>query len=111
MVYWITGRKGSGKTTLARKIARQTNGIILDGDEIRQIYPTGFSREAIIRHNRRITKLAQIFEGQGHVVIIACVSPFREWRKVLQANFKECIEIQLPFGTLWPGTVYEETQP
>ena len=109
MVYWITGRKGSGKTTLARRIAEQTNGIVLDGDEIRRVFPTGFSREDIISHNRRITKLARIFEGQGHVVIIACVSPYREGRKVLQGLFDECIEIQLPFGTLWPGTKYEET--
>ena len=40
MVIWITGLPGAGKTTVARKLAKdnsifRTNPIILDGDEIR----------------------------------------------------------------------------
>jgi adenylylsulfate kinase-like enzyme len=45
MVYWITGRKHCGKTTLAYRIAKQTGGIVVDGDHVREYFPTGFSDE------------------------------------------------------------------
>lgn len=105
----MTGRKGSGKSTLAKRIAKQTNGIVLDGDEIRKVYPTGFEKQDRFRHQERLTELAKLFEGQGFTVIIACVSPYRKWREFFQSWFKECIEIELPFGELWEGTEYEES--
>jgi hypothetical protein len=49
-----------------------------------------------------------MLEDMGITPIIACVSPVKEVRARLQATFKECIEIQLPFGELWEGTTYEE---
>jgi len=108
VVYWITGRAGSGKTTLAKRIAKQTNGIVLDGDEIRKVYPTGFTKDERFNHQKRLTELAKIHERQGHTVIIACVSPSRIYRDFFQSQFKQCVEIALPFGSLWEGTEYEE---
>lgn len=110
-VFWITGRKNSGKTTLAYRIKTQIpNSVVLDGDEVRKYWETGFSDDERFAHLEHITKIAQLLEEQGHTVIIACVSPKREWRKHFQSMFKECLEICLPFGTLWKGTEYEEPE-
>lgn len=108
MVYWITGRKNSGKTTLAYRIAAQTNGIVIDGDEVREFFTSGYSR--IERYGNILTMsyIAKLIENQGKIAIVACVSPFREDRKIAQRIFEECIEICMPFGELWEGTEFEE---
>ena len=108
MVYWITGRSNSGKTTLAHRLAKQTNGIVVDGDHVRKYFPVGFSDEERQDNIIRIAKIAKIIEDQGRVAIVACVSPKRAWRQEAQGLFKECVEICLPFGELWEGTEYEE---
>jgi len=110
VVYWITGRKNSGKTTLAYRIATQINGIVVDGDEVRNVFPTGYSDEERRENILRIAKIAKIFENQGRTVVVACVSPKRGWREEAQAMFDECLEICLPFGELWEGTEFEEPE-
>jgi len=109
MVYWITGRKNSGKTTLARRIQKQIPcSIIIDGDKVREVFANDFTDEGREENQRNLARIARLVEDQGIVAIVACVSPRRALRKSLQANFRECIEIQLPFGELWKGTEYEE---
>ena len=108
MVYWITGRKNSGKTTLAYRMAKQTNAIVLDGDEFREFFPTGYTKLDRYKNILRIAYTARILENQGKTVIIACVSPFRTDRVAAQSVLKECIEICMPFGELWEGTEFEE---
>ena len=109
MVYWITGKCNSGKTTLAYKLAAQIpGGVVLDGDEMRSWFPTGFSDKDRIENQERLTRVACILEKQGFVPIIACVSPVKSVREQLQSECLECLEIQLPFGELWEGTTYEE---
>jgi adenylylsulfate kinase-like enzyme len=108
VVYWVTGRKNSGKTTLAYRIAKQTSGIVLDGDEFREYFSTGYSDEDRYENIMRLAKVAAILEKQGHIVIVACVSPYIKMREEAQALFEECVEICMPFGELWEGTEYEE---
>ena len=110
MLYWITGRKNSGKTTLAYRIARQTNGIVVDGDEVRALFPMGYSDKDRYENILRIAKIAKIFENQGRVVIVSCVSPKQKWREQAQNMFEECIEICMPFGELWKGSTFEEPE-
>ena len=110
MIIWITGRKHSGKTTLAYKLKEQLgNCVVLDGDEIREI--TGnelYTDSSRIRNQRIITKFAKMLVGQGvENIIIACVSPVKNIRESFQHELG-AIEIQLPFGELWEGTKYEE---
>ena len=108
-VFWITGRKGSGKTTLAKKLAKHVSGIILDGDKVRaEFLQEGFSFKDRKLHQERMAAFARILEKQGFTVIIACISPDRDVRHMLQGTFKDCIEIQMPFGDMWEGTTYEE---
>jgi len=109
MVYWITGRKHSGKTTLAKKLLAQIpDSVLVDGDEVRSWFPEDYTDEGRVRNQATITKIAHILEDQGLVPIIACVSPVKNIRKHFQKEFKNCLEIQLPFGELWEGTTYEE---
>jgi len=109
MVYWITGRKNSGKTTLANKIALQIpKSVILDADHFRKYMDFGYSDVGRIQNQTALAAFAKMLEDQGFVPIIAAVSPVKEVRCKLQAQFAECLEIQMPFGELWEGTTYEE---
>ena len=111
MIIWITGRKNSGKTTLARKLAHQLNAVVIDGDDVRQ--ETGnsdFSRDGIDRNLSEITDQALRAHYSGRNVIIACVSPIAKMRKKYQDQLPGCLEIEMPFGELWPATVYEQTE-
>jgi len=114
MVYWITGKAHSGKTTFAYSLRDQlrTKGlstVILDGDEIREaIGNQDYSNRGRWLHIERIAKLAQVFERQGVTPIIALVSPYKRWRQKARELFESSKLIYLPGGTLWEGTEYEE---
>ena len=111
MVYWITGRKNSGKTTLAYRLKKQIpDSVVLDGGKVREVWSAGFSDEERFAHLSRITKMAKILENEGITVIIACISPRKAWREQFQKEFDECLEICLPFGHLWENTYYEEPE-
>ena len=110
MVYWITGRKDSGKTTLAYRIAGQVNGVVIDGDEVRQFFPTGWTDDNRFEHIMMMARFARLLEKQGKIVIVACVSPKRKWREKARLLFDECVEICMPFGELWEGTIYQEPE-
>jgi len=111
MIYWITGRGKSGKTTLARRLAKQINGIILAGEDIREYFPQDYTLSGRRANLELITNFALILEKQGFNVIICCQSPNYQMRKELQSKFEECLEIQLPFGNndAWGNIEYEET--
>lgn len=80
-VVWITGQSGAGKTTLAKKFAEATNGIMLDGDEMRaSISEEGFSHKEREKHNLRVAKLAKELSRQRHVVV-SVIAPFEETRR------------------------------
>ncbi len=110
MVYWITGRRNSGKTTLAYRLKAQIpESVVVDGDEVRRYFPTGYTDDEREENQERIAKIAALLEKQGFTVIVACVSPNRELREQLQFEyFDECLEICMPFGELWEGTDFEE---
>lgn len=110
MVIWITGRRHSGKTTLAKRLACQLDAIVIDGDDMRaETGNTDYSDHGRELNQMQMAARALIYETQGRNVIIACVSPKKELRYKLQKRFKQCLEIELPFGDLWPGTNYEES--
>ena len=110
MVIWITGRRHSGKTTLARRLAKQLDAEVLDGDEVRALCENAdYSDLGRELNQRTIAQRALELERQGKNVIVACISPKLALRQELQSQFKQCIEIELPFGDLWPGTDYEES--
>jgi hypothetical protein len=115
MVIWITGRPGSGKTTMGR-ILRQWIGekaILLDGDELR--LATGykdFSREGRDRWVMMVAGTAQVLEREGKSPIVCLVSPYSRTRQEARKNFRESFLIYMKADgdeeKMWPGSTYEE---
>lgn len=83
---WITGNSGAGKTTLAKKL-KKDNTIILDGDELRECWKLGFSKDDRWEQNLRAAKLANLLEKQGFEVIVATICPYKKLREVLSLKF------------------------
>ena len=116
MVYVITGRKNSGKTTLAYHLKEILEGygesvVILDGDEIRKEFPIGYSDAKRIPRIRIIAKLAKIFEQQGVISIIALLLENKVWREGMRKEFENSRLIYLPGGSGPEGISYEIPDP
>ena len=112
MIYWITGRKNSGKTTLAYHLKEilESYGesvVILDGDEVRDEFPIGYNDSVRWKRTYAIGKLAVIFEKQGVIPIIALLSEKKEWRIRTRKLFKKSKLIYQPGGDSIKGTNYE----
>jgi len=113
MVIWITGRASSGKTTYAnrlKKLIENTNKkiLILDGDDVRKYFKSGFTDQDREEHILRIASFAAIAEKQGFIVIVALISPKKEWRVKARKLFDRSILVYMPGGYLWNNTEYEE---
>jgi bifunctional enzyme CysN/CysC len=86
-VVWLTGLPGAGKSTLARALERRlfTNGgspILLDGDTLRAGLngDLGFSPQDRSENIRRLAEVATHLARNGHIAIVAAVSPARDDR-------------------------------
>jgi bifunctional enzyme CysN/CysC len=86
-VIWLTGLPGAGKSTLARALerrlfARGGSPILLDGDTLRVGLngDLGFSTEDRTENIRRLAEIATHLAKNGHIAIVAAVSPSREDR-------------------------------
>jgi adenylyl-sulfate kinase len=87
-VVWMTGLPGSGKTTIAVRLAeelrkRGRNVEIMDGDEVRKnISPElGFSKEDREAHVKRVAYISKLLARNGVGVIVGLISPYRETRE------------------------------
>ena len=99
LVFWFTGRPGSGKSTIINSIfpiLQQDGPVeILDGDELRiWLSPeAGFSKEGRERHITRVIRISDMLSRNGILVLVSLVSPYRkireEARKFIGDNFKE----------------------
>jgi bifunctional enzyme CysN/CysC len=105
-VVWLTGLPGSGKSTLARALERRLfsrdgSPILLDGDTLRAGLngDLGFSPKDRSENIRRIAEIATHLARNGHIAIVAAVSPSREdraqARKIADELFRE-IHISTP---------------
>lgn len=70
-VFWLFGRSGAGKTTLALKLRdrladREISVVYLDGDEMRAPLGSdlGFNSAARLENHRRIAIIAGLLAGQ-----------------------------------------------
>jgi bifunctional enzyme CysN/CysC len=99
-VVWLTGLPGAGKSTLARALERRlfTRGgspILLDGDTVRAGLnrDLGFSAEDRAENIRRLAEVATHLARNGHIAIVAAVSPSREdraaARRIADTAFRE----------------------
>lgn len=86
-VIWLTGLPAAGKSTLARALERRLfsrggSPILLDGDTLRAGLngDLGFSAEHRKENIRRLAEVASHLARNGHVAIVAAVSPARDDR-------------------------------
>jgi adenylylsulfate kinase len=113
MIYWITGKSSSGKTVYSKRLKKQFQKLggkvlILDGDCVREQFNNqDYNDEDRERHIMSIADFAAIAERQKFIVIIALVSPKKEWRMKARKKFDKSMLIYMPDGKLWEGTEYE----
>ena len=99
-VVWLTGLPGSGKSTLARALERRLfdhggSPVLLDGDTLRAGLnrDLGFSEADRTENIRRLAEIATHLARNGHVAIVAAVSPSREdraaARRIADTTFRE----------------------
>ncbi|MDP6689028.1 MAG: adenylyl-sulfate kinase [Alphaproteobacteria bacterium] len=87
MIVWLVGLSGAGKTTIARELHRQWQArdpatVLIDGDEIREIFkhdqnPTAYMAEGRRINGERITAMSAWLDAQNvnAVVSILCIFP------------------------------------
>ncbi|MET0220033.1 MAG: adenylyl-sulfate kinase, partial [Tardiphaga sp.] len=99
-VVWFTGLPGSGKSTLAIALERRLfsiggSPILLDGDTLRAGLnrDLGFSADDRRENIRRLAEVAGHLARNGHIAIVAAVSPSRgdraEARRMVDSEFRE----------------------
>jgi adenylylsulfate kinase len=99
VVIWITGLSGAGKTTIARNIIQELrlqnlNPITLDGDNMRFILQQqGYDENSRKEYNYIIGRLAASLEADGHIVVVALISPYREIRDNIRQLCKNFCEV------------------
>ena len=102
VVLWITGLPRSGKTTLAKAVARSLRerrvGVVeVDGDAVRAAFggDLGYDREGRLANARRISGLCKMLSDQGLTVVCSTVSLFHEIHELNRASFALYVEVFL----------------
>jgi bifunctional enzyme CysN/CysC len=99
-VVWLTGLPASGKSTLARALERHLfdkggSPILLDGDTLRAGLnrDLGFTAADRSENIRRLAEVATHLARNGHIAIVAAVSPSRDdraaARQIADTAFRE----------------------
>jgi adenylylsulfate kinase len=101
-VVWLTGLPASGKSTLARALARRLRDdgrepLLLDGDELRAalVPAPGYHDEARDGFYRTLGNLACLAAGQGIAVIVAATAHRRTWRDRLRDRVPRFVEVHV----------------
>jgi adenylylsulfate kinase len=99
-VLWFTGLSGSGKSTMAERLvqalkARRLEVELLDGDNVRSVFPTGFTKASRDEHIRRMGFIAGLLEKHGVFVVATFVSPYREARAFARSQCRRFVEIHV----------------
>ncbi|KAJ0236528.1 Adenylyl-sulfate kinase 4 [Hirschfeldia incana] len=95
-VIWITGLRGSGKSSLACALSRALYNrgklsYILDGDNVRHGLNSDLSFKAEDRAEnvRRVGEVAKLFADAGIICIASLISPYRKERAACRALLPE----------------------
>ena len=89
-VFWLYGRSGAGKTTLALRLRdglgdRKIPVVYLDGDDLRSTLCSdlGFKSEARLENHRRIAEIARLLANQGFNVVVSTMAPEHQQRDLV----------------------------
>lgn len=103
MVVWVIGLSGAGKTTLGREMARQwracaPNVVLLDGDEVRQLFAHDRGEDAYTPQGRRLNAerlaaLCELLDRQGIHVVCCVLSIFADMRRDNRSRYSRYFEI------------------
>lgn len=106
MILWITGNTGAGKTTLAKRLTGK-NTVVLDGDDLRKVWPgLGLTESDRREQCMRVARLAKLLEGQGFAVLVAVIAPYEDLRRDIQ-TLTGCKFIYIEGGLSGPDHPYE----
>lgn len=94
MIIHFIGQPGSGKTTLAKKTIEfiesigmiyKSQAILIDGDEIREIFNNkDYSEDGRRRNLSGAYNIARFLEAKGFTPVISMVSPYLDLREQLK---------------------------
>ncbi len=97
---WLTGLPSSGKSTVARLLARKLKKqhipvVVLDGDIIRKHLwnDLGFTKKDRIVNLKRVIFLSKLLTKSNIAVITAFVSPYTSIRRYARRQIKNFIEV------------------
>lgn len=101
-VYWITGLKASGKTTIGTALyyalrKNHDNVLILDGDILKQFVGDtfGYTNDERLERGRRYSQLCKLLVEQGIIVVICTIAMFHEIREWNREHIKGYVEVFL----------------
>lgn len=100
-VLWISGIPRSGKTTLGNLVYGELQKLELpiqrlDSHDVRPLFPeTGFSKNEVDNHIKRVGHLASMLEKNGIISVASFVSPYQESRLFARKQCKNFIEVYL----------------
>lgn len=94
-IFWLTGLPCSGKTTIAKELAKNIHAEILDGDDIRKIISNNdFTLGGRRKHMLSVAEFASILSKYNNV-IVSLVSPIKSVREEIKKRYPNLIEIYI----------------
>lgn len=91
-IIWIYGMSGAGKTTLATRLAKDIDYLLVDGDVVRQFLGASkdFSHKGRVEHQNRLRGyLNNLRLTRKYNLIVASITPYSEMRKLNRAVFRD----------------------
>jgi adenylyl-sulfate kinase len=95
-VFWLYGRSGAGKTTLAKRLHaalldRKIPVFYLDGDDLRSglCMDLAFTPEARLENHRRIAEVAKLAAAQNLNVVVSSMAPQNGHRDIVRQTLGE----------------------
>jgi len=88
---WLSGLPCSGKTSIAKEIAKQTGAFHLDGDILRRhiCSDLGFSKEDREENLRRASSIAKMLNEGGFNVVASFITPYQSVRDSIRKRVEE----------------------
>jgi len=88
-IIWLMGLSAVGKTTTANFIAKELESggekvHLLDGDDIRKVFPTGFTKDDIVAHIRRVIYIANILNNHNIIVVASFITACKEAQQIVR---------------------------